>query len=257
MRQSPFPGMDPYLEMPELWRAVHSRLIVALADNLSEQLSDAYRVAIEKRTYFSESDESLMVGIPGVSVVSQQTQSAAEATSATAIMPRTVIVPMTEEVQEHYLEIRDVRSGAVVTAVELLSPKNKRAGEGRRAYEKKRYQVLASLNNLVEIDLLRGGRSLPVNRLNSGTADQDCYSILVSRSDLRPRAELYEFGLCQPIPLFALPLKPKEEALTVNLQTLLEGVYRRAKYYLAIDYRRPIKPALTAVERAWVDSLLV
>ncbi|MGC1309994.1 MAG: DUF4058 family protein [Phormidesmis sp.] len=48
---SPFPGMDPYLEMPELWSEVHSRLIVAIADNLSEQLSDAYRVAIEKRTY--------------------------------------------------------------------------------------------------------------------------------------------------------------------------------------------------------------
>ncbi|MEL7359939.1 MAG: DUF4058 family protein [Cyanobacteria bacterium J06560_6] len=26
-----FPGMDPYLESPELWPEVHSRLIVALA----------------------------------------------------------------------------------------------------------------------------------------------------------------------------------------------------------------------------------
>jgi hypothetical protein len=25
---SPFPGMNPYLENPELWSAVHSRLIV-------------------------------------------------------------------------------------------------------------------------------------------------------------------------------------------------------------------------------------
>jgi hypothetical protein len=28
---SPFPGMDPYLENPELWSAIHSRLIVAMA----------------------------------------------------------------------------------------------------------------------------------------------------------------------------------------------------------------------------------
>lgn len=256
MRQSPFPGMDPYLEAPELWSEVHSRLIVALADDLSEQLSDAYRVAIEMRTYFSDSDESLMVGIPDVSVVSQRTQPTTEARPTTAVMPRTVIVPMTEKVQERYLEIRDVRSGVVVTALELLSPKNKRAGEGRRAYEKKRYQVLASLTNLVEVDLLRGGRPLPVNRPGNGTDRQGCYSVLVSRSELRPRAELYEFGLRQQILPFALPLKPKEDALTVDLQAILTGVYRRAKYHLAIDYHQPIKPVIATAEREWVDALL-
>ncbi|GAA6623346.1 DUF4058 family protein [Scytonema sp. NUACC26] len=28
---SPFPGVDPYLEHPELWAEVHSRLIMAIA----------------------------------------------------------------------------------------------------------------------------------------------------------------------------------------------------------------------------------
>lgn len=245
--------MDPYLEAPELWSEVHSRLIVAIADNLSEQLSDDYRVAIEKRTYFSTtSDESLMIGIPDVSVMSQQTWPIRDAIPMTAVMPRTVTVPMAEEVQERYLEIRDVSSGAVITSIELLSPKNKRTGEGRRAYEKKRYQVLASLTNLVEIDLLRGGKPLPVE----GIERQGCYSVLVSRSDLRPRAELYEFGLQQSIPPFALPLKPEDEPLVVDLQDLLEGIYRRAKYHLAIDYNRTIKPAVSTEEAAWIDMLL-
>ena len=31
---SPFPGMDPYLEHPQLWQEVHSRLIVAISDAL-------------------------------------------------------------------------------------------------------------------------------------------------------------------------------------------------------------------------------
>ena len=236
--------MDPYLEAPELWSEVHSRLIVAIADSLSERLSDAYRVAIEKRTYFSPSDESLMVGIPGVAVITQQPRSVIDTAPTTAVMPKTVTIPMTEEVQERYLEIRDVSSGAVVTAVELLSPKNERTGEGRRAYEKKRYRVLASLTNLVEIDLLRGGKPLLVK----GTERQSCYSILVSRSDLRPRAALYEFGLQQSIPPFALPLKPEDGSLTVDLQELLEGVYRRAKYHLAIDYAKAIKPSLSGAE---------
>jgi len=29
-----FPGMDPYLENPQLWPGVHTRLIVYLADQL-------------------------------------------------------------------------------------------------------------------------------------------------------------------------------------------------------------------------------
>jgi Protein of unknown function (DUF4058) len=31
---SPFPGMNPYLELPVLWAELHSRLIVALSDEL-------------------------------------------------------------------------------------------------------------------------------------------------------------------------------------------------------------------------------
>ncbi|MFB2878845.1 DUF4058 family protein [Floridanema aerugineum] len=55
---SPFPGMNPYLENPLLWSEVHHRLISAIAPNLSLQ----YRVAIEKRTYLSEGEESVMIG---------------------------------------------------------------------------------------------------------------------------------------------------------------------------------------------------
>ena len=51
---SPFPGMNPYLENPELWSAVHSRLIVAIADALADTISQDYRIEIEKRTYWSD-----------------------------------------------------------------------------------------------------------------------------------------------------------------------------------------------------------
>lgn len=30
---NPFPGMNPYLEQPELWHQVHNRLIVAMSDD--------------------------------------------------------------------------------------------------------------------------------------------------------------------------------------------------------------------------------
>ena len=60
--RSPFPGMDPYLENSQLWSAVHSRLIVAIADDLVDQLSENYRVEIEKRTYFSSEEDSVLEG---------------------------------------------------------------------------------------------------------------------------------------------------------------------------------------------------
>jgi len=32
---SPFPGMDPYLEAPDLWPDVHARLIAQIAEQLT------------------------------------------------------------------------------------------------------------------------------------------------------------------------------------------------------------------------------
>ncbi len=251
---SPFPGMNPYLENSELWSEVHSRLIVAIADELAEHLSEQYRVAIEKRTYFSGEDDSLLVGIPDVSVVSQQPVPSPSSTTATLTAqaaPITVTLPMAEEVQERYLEIREVATGTVITAIEILSPKNKRAGEGRQAYERKRNQVLASLTHLVEIDLLRGGQPLPI----LGATKSD-YRIVVSQSNRRPSAQLYAFGLRQEVPSFPVPLKTGEEEPLLDLQGILRKLYERGRYYLAIDYTKPAQPPLLSEDAAWADSLL-
>jgi hypothetical protein len=190
---SVFPGMDPYLENPELWSAVHNRLIVAIADELVNYLSDNYRVEIEKRTYWSLDESSVLVG--------------------------------------RYLEIREVATGRVVTAIELLSPKNKRSGEGRTAYENKRNQILSSLTHFVEIDLLRGGKPFPIAAINLGD-----YRILICRSDRRPKGDLYAFSLRQPIPKVPIPLMANDISPILDLQKLLNQVYDRGRYHLAIDY---------------------
>ena len=255
---SPFPGMNPYLEHPELWSEVHSRLIVAIADDLADHLGNQYRVAIEKRTYFSGEDssgeDSLLVGIPDVSVVSKQPESSPSSMTATLtppVEPILVTLPMAEEVQERYLEIREVATGAVITAIEILSPKNKRSGEGRQAYERKRYQVLASLTHLVEIDLLRGGQPLPI----LGATKSD-YRIVISRGDRRPSAQLYAFSVRQAVPSFSIPLKMGEEEPVLDLQAILGEVYERGRYHLAIDYTKSAQPPLTSEDTAWAESLL-
>ena len=63
-----------------------------------------------------------------------------------------------EPVTEGYIEIIDVKSGhRVVTAIEVLSPANKHAGEGQRLFLRKRDDMKRAGVNTVEIDLLRGG----------------------------------------------------------------------------------------------------
>ncbi len=253
---SPFPGMNPYLENPELWPEVHSRLIIAIADAIAPQLRPKYRVAVEKRVYQMIDENSILVGIPDVvvgrSLTKTEKQPSNIALAASPTKPITVNVPILEEVREGYLEVREVGTGEVVTAIEVLSPKNKRSGEGRKAYESKRQQVLSSLTHLVELDLLRSGEPMPI----LGNQIKSDYRILVSRSESRPKAELYPFGLQEQIPAFLLPLRGGDTELLVDLQALLHGIYNRAGFDLAINYTQEPVPSLTETDITWANVLL-
>src|SRR4030095_15443358 len=66
--QSPFPGMDPYLEHPALWPDVHNRLIAALANDVSERVAPRYYVGLERRTYLLKEADIVFVGRPALAV---------------------------------------------------------------------------------------------------------------------------------------------------------------------------------------------
>jgi Protein of unknown function (DUF4058) len=42
----------------------------------------------------------------------------------------------------------------------------------------------------------------------------------------------------------------------VSLQRLLDDLYTRARFDLAIDYSQPVKPDLSEPESAWVKAIL-
>jgi hypothetical protein len=240
--------MNPFLETPELWSEFHSRMIVAIADALDEHLSREYRVAVEKRVYLDQGDEAVLIGIPDVSLIAPPSPTPTQ----TAILntPITVEVPLEEEIQERYLEIREAATGRVVTVIELLSPKNKRSGVGRNAYMQKRQQIMSSQTHLIEIDLLRAGEPIPIRG-----AVVSHYRILVSPSYSRPKAQLYAFNLRQPIPTIAVPLD-RAATIPLDLQPLLHQVYDRARFELAIDYRRSLSPQLSNDDAAWLLGVL-
>lgn len=139
----------------------------------------------------------------------------------------------------------------MVTVVEVLSPKNKRVGEGRNKYNTKRMKVLDSLSHLVEIDLLRTGDPQPISDIVRSD-----YRILVSRSSDRPEAELYPFNLRDPIPLFRLPLQPGDEEPIVNLYEILNEVYEEAALHLTIDYSQQPVPSVTGENFQWIQTLV-
>lgn len=116
-----FPGMNPYLENPSLWSEVHSWLIVELARYLNPSLIPKYRAAVEKRVYL----DALLVGIPDASIFEQNLKNESSSVATTEVLskPIRVNLPMTEEITERYLEIREVKTGKVITVIKLLSPK--------------------------------------------------------------------------------------------------------------------------------------
>jgi len=249
---SPFPGMDPYLEHPTLWPGVHNGLIAALQLSLAPQLRPHYYVAIEERLYITEPDQRVLVGRSDLAVVGPSAAETCLKPSPSASSVLAVQVPLPDEVHDTYLEVRQTGTDYVLTVVEILSPTNKRPGRGRRIYEDKRMEVLASRTHLVEVDLIRAGEPMPI--MGNGSASD--YRVLVSRGDCRPNATLYAFGVRQPIPPFTLPLKPDDQEPTVDLGRILHDLYDRASYDLRLDYTGDAYPPLASTDAAWADQLL-
>ncbi|MFH7242387.1 MAG: DUF4058 family protein [Spirulina sp.] len=250
----PFPGMNPYLENPDLWPEVHHLLISLLAETLNPQLLPTYRVAIEKRVYQLSGDDALLIGIPDVSVTAARAMPRAFSTArlAPVAQPIAVMLPMPIEVQEGYLEVREVATQTVVTVIEVLSPANKRPGRGRESYLQKRDLVLGSHTHLVEIDLLRSGAAMPM----AGAGGNSDYRLVVSRQERRPQAELYPFNLTDPIPPFAVPLKPGHGEPVVNLDHLLQTVLDRSGLSVILDYHADPVPALSPEMQSWLEEIL-
>ena len=260
---SPFPGMDPYLEQPAFWSSFHNRLMVATANRMAPFLRPRYYVEVETRSYMDTPEGELLIGIPDA-VVIRDSRSASrlvsnrgsfeeEASVAVRSSSQAVTLPMPIEIRERYLEVREIGNDQIVTAIELLSPANKRKGKGRDIYEAKRAAILGSASHFVEIDLLRNNFPFPIH----GAIERGDYYVLVSRASERPRAELYTFTMRDSLPEFLLPLKEATESIAVDLQDIFREVCDQASYDLRINYTQLMPPpALSEADQEWVEGLL-
>lgn len=254
--ESPFPGMDPYLEAPSLWPDVHHRLITTMGDQIQAQLLPGYRAVITPYLVF-ESIEIAPVrrAVPNVAIVERNTLAVSrDAGAALAEVPLTLPALMTVPVEYARIEIRTVRDQVLVTAIELLSPANKRPGtDGAEAYEKKRQELFASTAHLLELDLLRAGQRPQVAR----PLPEAPYFIFLSRMQRRPNIEIWPLSLREPIRPVPVPLRHPDPPVALDLGAAIHEIYRRARYDLEIDYREPPPPPeLSPEDAAWLDAHL-
>lgn len=253
-----FPGMDPYLERPSLWPDLHIGLITAIRDHLQTQIAPGYIAQITPYIAIEQIDIVLprRTVVPDVGVYERSASTVSSSTNVIEAPP--LIGTAVVEVATRYarIEIRAVHNAALVTAIELLSPANKRPGvDGVEAYEKKRQELFQSSAHLLEIDLLRGGKR-PILATPDPLPDVP-YFIFLHRREEWPRVGIWPCALQKPLPIVPVPLRRPDPDVPLPLNQLLHQVYRNARYDLQVDYQAPPPlPELRPSDAAWLDTQL-
>jgi hypothetical protein len=97
--------------------------------------------------------------------------------------------------------------------------------------------------------LLRAGDPMPMRVVGNGSLGQ--YRLVVSRTQHRPRADVYLFGVRTPIPDIPIPLRLGEAEPVLGLNQVLHALYDQAGYDLAVDYSHPPVPPLVNEDAQW------
>lgn len=254
-----FPGMDPYLEDPKIWKGLHSRLIVYLADQLVPRLRPRYVAAVEARVYVEwHNDRTIW---PDVVVHRAPATRERGQESAVAVLdadaPETVTMAQ-REVEEPYVAILDLDNGRdIVAVIEVVSPSNKRPGPGRTSYMAKQSEVFASASHSIEIDLLRRGKH--VLFVDERLARMKPYDYLVSvnrAEECRERFELYRRSLRERLPRVRIPLGEGDPDIALDLQSVLAQTYEMGSYRATLPYDKPCAVELTPEDQAWANELI-
>jgi hypothetical protein len=254
--------MDPYLEARNIWPGFHHALAEEIRARLNEHIGPKYYADVEVYTTYEEigiATTSTIVPDVGVFEPTPQTPGVATATPEVAIAP----APVRRLAQATQTKLRSVRvyvtgTDELVTAIELLSPYNKRA-EGLDEYRRKRAKLLTSSVHLVEIDLLRGGQRPGYEVANPPLEEAD-YVLLVNRCrEQEPQriSEIWPAPLDKALPGLPIPLSAPDPDVGLDLNAAIHAVYARAGYAWRISYQQPVPPPPLRPEMAaWLEQRL-
>jgi hypothetical protein len=247
--------MDPYIEASGLWGDFHGSMVAVLRAQLNERLPAQYAAQLDLYVWVHEAPprRKRRAIEPDVYVAAKSERSGRGRGAAT-LAPATIVLPEIKRHRQKYLKVVDVASRRVVTVIELLSPVNKQAGDGRAAYLQKRQEIIANHLNLVEIDLLRGGVKLPLGKKPPDRLED--YYVMVAPASDYPEAYFWSFGLRDVVPSIAVPLERDVPGVTVDLKACIDRVYREGRYGTDLDYSQPLTPRLDKADAGWVRDLI-
>lgn len=263
--KSPFPGMDPYLE--GRWRDVHQSLVTYIRDAIQPGLPEALVARTEERVFVDSGVDAdadrLREFYPDVRVINDGWLGAAEPNVPTergiggTIAAEPLLLDVdSEPMTEGFVQVLEDKTGQVITVIEVLSPTNKRAGDGANQYVKKRVELERSGVGLVEIDLLRAGRRVqrvPEQRVPAEARTP--YRACAQAGWLKGKAFYYDIPLRAPLPTIRVPLRKGDPEVALDLQAILDQAYRNGRYYRT-DYTVDADPPLVGDDAKWADELL-
>ena len=257
---SPFPGMDPFIE-GQKWANFHPSFLGAIRDVLNPMLLPRYVTDYEQSIWLvaegDGGDGELTPYRPDLDVERTGFDAAAQPNGCGVVATlepevRTRPVPATSRVLHRRLAVLEARSREIVTVLELLSPWNK-VNPGRRESLAKQSELLRAGVNLVELDLLRGGRRLPtVQPLPDGD-----YHVFVTEPEdgWTERVEVYSWGLRDALPTVPVPLGGDDPPVGLDLAAVFEAIHDRAGYGVLLDRTKPVLPPLSEGDAEWVRRL--
>jgi hypothetical protein len=254
---SPFPGMDPWLEGDQVFPNLYERLIISVQDALNAALPPGYVATSKNRVWV---DPELRRE-PDVALFGRERHPNGNGGVGLALAGLTAIAQelTPDTVEESHLEIRSAKGKRLVTAFEVISLTNKRAGEkGRKSYQDKQEEYGLSDVNLVEIDLLRRGphvSATPLSMLRQKLGDFD-YHVSVAMPGKRPSHLAAGIKLTDRLPAIGIPLDSGAAPITIDLQPMIEAAYDRGRYTELFSYREPCDPPLTPEQQAWAEGIL-
>lgn len=253
-KESPFPGMDPYLE-GYLWPDVHNRLINEIAKIIGRQIAPKYVARVEIYTV-ADTEPSAEVGItyPDVAILKQERveePAAIYGERKLMISKPDLFLPTNVVVKVPFVNIFDTQKNRLITCIEVLSPVNKR-GVGWRTYHEKRKDIHAAGIHLLEIDLLRRGKRHVLNLVKP----EPHYLLSLWRADAG-KIEVWYNGFQQPLPVLPVPLNSPDSDVPLPLKKALTTIYEDGLYDLSIDYKKtPPPPAFDDKEIQWIKAMI-
>jgi hypothetical protein len=260
--------MDPYIESSNLWRNFHANLMIKIQDALAESVPKHYLVRAEERSYLllaAENGKEVREFYPDVRVIEPKpaprkrgkrrpgSAGVAQTTVPLEQRPMQLTAFVEQEIRESFIEIFATEpEHRLVTTIEVLSPTNKeRGGHGWNLYLRKRQATLVCEVHLVEIDLLRGGTRLPMR----DPWPDSPYTLLVARAGQQYACDVWPAYFHLPLPAIPIPLAAPDPDARLELQPLIDSIYRRLRYDETIDYTKPLLPPPTAEEQQWLKPV--